>query len=92
MKKIISFITIAFLTGFTGFNGMNVLAGGCNTHMNKNAKTECTEDDVQCQKTSAEKYKLEKTVQTSYTLLDEWTIESDLQNKVLQTTLNRVSS
>ena len=64
MNKIIIFATIALLTCFTGTNGKNAFAGGCNTHMNKNAKIECSEDDAQCLKNTAKNHELEKTVRS----------------------------
>ena len=60
MKKIIPYILFTCLSGITITNGFSVLAGGCNSHMNKNAKIECAEDDTECQKNRAEKYQLGK--------------------------------
>lgn len=60
MKKIIPNLIFVCLTSFTISSGIPVIAGGCNSHMNKNAKIECAEDDTECQKNRAEKYQLGK--------------------------------
>ena len=60
MKKIIPNLIFVFLTSFTISSGIPVMAGGCTSHMNKNAIIECTEDDIECQKNKAEKDELGK--------------------------------
>ena len=62
MKSIIPYIAFACLTGFTVTNGLPVMAGGCNSHINNKAEIECTEDDTECQTEKAEKFELNKTV------------------------------
>ena len=41
-----------------------VIAGGCNSHMNKKAEIKCTEDDTECQTEKAEKIELNKTIRS----------------------------
>ena len=64
MKKIITYITFFCLTGFTASAGLTVMAGGCNSHMNKKAEIKCTEDDTECQTEKAEKIELNKTIRS----------------------------
>ena len=64
MKKIISYISIACFTCFIETSGIDVLAGGCNTHMNKNTIIECPEEDFQCLENNDEKYESETTVRS----------------------------
>ncbi|MDC3028968.1 hypothetical protein OA189_01385 [Prochlorococcus sp. AH-716-P20] len=52
------------MTGFTATSGFPVMAGGCNSHMNKKAEIECTEDDTECQTEKAEKFELNKTIRS----------------------------
>ena len=61
MKRLISYITFACLTGFTATIGLPVLAGACSSHMNKKVDIECAEDDTDCQTERAEKFYLNKT-------------------------------
>ena len=61
MRRIIPYIAFLCLTGFTATNGLPVIAGGCNSHMNKKAEIECKEDDTECQ---AEKFELNKTIRS----------------------------
>ena len=61
MKKIIPYIAILCLTGFTAISNLPVIAGGCSTHMNKKAELKCVEDDTECQSEKAEKMELNKT-------------------------------
>ena len=63
MKKIITYITFFCLTGFTATSGLPVMASGCNSHMNKKAEIECTEDDTECQTEKAE-FELNKTIRS----------------------------
>ena len=63
MKRIIPYIAFLCLTGFTATSGLPVMAGGCNSNMNKKAKIECTEDDTECQTEKAE-FELNKTIRS----------------------------
>ena len=62
MKKLIPYIAIASLAGFTATSSLPVMAGGCSGHMNKKAEIECAEDDTDCQAEKDEKFELNKTV------------------------------
>ena len=62
MKRLIPYIAFAFLTGYTATTGLPVLAGGCNSNINKSAENKCSEDDIECQTEKAEKYGLNKTI------------------------------
>ena len=64
MKKLIPYIAFACLTGFSATSGLPVMAGGCNSHMNKNAEIKCDEDDTECQTEKAEKFELNNTVRS----------------------------
>ena len=64
MKKIIPYIAFACLTGFTATNSLQVMASGCSSHMNKTAENNCSKDDIECQTKKAEKYGLNKTVES----------------------------
>ena len=63
MKKFIPYIAFACLTGFTATSGLPVMAGACSSHMNKTAEN-CSKDDIECQTKKAEKYGLNKTVES----------------------------
>ena len=62
MKRLIPYIAFACLTGFTATNGLPVMAGGCNSHINKKAEINCVEDDIECQAEKAEKFDLKESV------------------------------
>ena len=64
MKKIIPNIVILGFTFITVNSGVPLIAGGCSSHTNKNAKIECAEEDSECKKNNAEKYVLEKTLRS----------------------------
>ena len=64
MRKIIPYIGFFCLTGFSVISGLPVMAGGCNSHMNKQAEIKCAEDDTECQTEKAENIKLNKTVKS----------------------------
>ena len=64
MSRIIPYIAFLCLTSFTAISGLPVMAGGCNSHMNKKAEIECTEDDIECQTEKAEKFELNKTIRS----------------------------
>ena len=62
MRKIIPYIALFCLTGFTTTSGLPVMAGGCNNQMDKKVEIKCTEDDTECQTKKAEDFKLNKTI------------------------------
>ena len=64
MKRLIPYIVFACFTGFTATSGFPVMAGGCNSNMNKTAEIKCAEDDIECQTEKTEKYGLNKTVRS----------------------------
>ena len=64
MRKIIPYITFFCLTGFTATSGLQVIAGGCNSHMNKKAEIKCAEDDNECLTEKADKFELNKTIRS----------------------------
>ena len=62
MKKLIPYIAFACLTGFTAISDLPVMAGGCNSHMNKKAEIKCAKNDTECQTEKTEKFELNKTL------------------------------
>ena len=64
MKRLIPYIAFACLTGFTATSGLPVMAGGCNSKMNKKEEIKCAEDDTECQTEKAEKFELNKTIRS----------------------------
>ena len=64
MKKLIPYITFACLTGFTATSSFEVIAGGCSSHMNKNAEIKCDDDDTECKTKKAEKFELNKSLRS----------------------------
>ena len=64
MKRIIPYIAFLCLTGFTATSGLPVMASSCNSHMNKKAEIECTEDDTECKTQKAEKFESNKTIRS----------------------------
>ena len=64
MRRIIPYIAFLSLIGFTTTSGLPVMAGGCDSHMNKKAEIECPEDDTECQTEKAEKLELNKTTRS----------------------------
>ena len=64
MKKIIPYITLLCLTGFTATSGLPVMAGGCRMHMNKKAELKCDEYDTDCQTNKSEDYETDKTIKS----------------------------
>ena len=64
MKRIIPYITLLCLTGFTATSGLPVMAGACSSHMNKKAENNCSKDDIECQTRKAEKYGLNKRIES----------------------------
>ena len=61
MRKIIPYLALFCLTGFTATNSLPVMAGGCSSHMNKKAEINCVKDDTDCQ---SEKFKSNKNVRS----------------------------
>ena len=64
MRKIIPYIALLCLTGFTATSGLPVIAGGCKSHMNKKAEIKCAEDEADCQTEKAENFELNKTIRS----------------------------
>ena len=64
MKRLIPYIAFAFLTGYTATSGLPVIAGGCNSHMNKSAEIKCAEEDTDCQLEKAEKFDLKDSLKS----------------------------
>ena len=62
MRKLIPYIAFACLTSFTATSGLAVIAGGCNSHINKTVDINCTEDDIECQTKKAVNSRVDKTV------------------------------
>ena len=64
MKRLFPYIAFACLTSFTATTGLQVMAGGCSSHMNKKAEIKCAEDDTECQIEKAEKFDLEDSLKS----------------------------
>ena len=64
MNRFISYIVFSYLIGLAATSGLPVMAGGCNSHMNKKAEIICTEDDAECQTEKAEKIELNETIRS----------------------------
>ena len=64
MRKIIPYVAFFCLTGFTATSGLPVVAGGCNSQINKKAEIKCSEDETECQTEKAEKFELNKTARS----------------------------
>ena len=64
MKRLFPYIAFAFLTGFTATTGLPVIAGGCNSHMNKKAEIKCAENDTECQAEKASKFELKDSLKS----------------------------
>ena len=62
MKKIIFYLPFTFITSLLLSSGLEAIAGGCNSHMNKKANVECITEDAECQKDKNNDYKLGKNV------------------------------
>jgi len=58
MKRIFPHIAFACLSSFIATSGLPIMAGGCNSHMNKKAEIKCAEDDTECQIEKTEKFDL----------------------------------
>ena len=63
MKKIIPFIAFFCLTATTATN-FPVVAGGCNSQMNKKADIDCAADDTECQTEKAKNFESNNTVRS----------------------------
>ena len=63
MRRIIPYIAFLCLTGFTASSGLPVMAGGCNSNMNKKEEIKCAKDDTECQTEKAE-FELNKTIRS----------------------------
>ena len=64
MKRLFPYIAFACLTGFTATTGLPVIAGGCNSHMNKKSEIKCAEDDTECQAEKASKFDLKDSLKS----------------------------
>tara|TARA_S200000501_G_C20689838_1_gene684607 strand:- start:440 stop:634 length:195 start_codon:yes stop_codon:yes gene_type:complete len=64
MRKIIPYIAFFCLTGFSATNGLQIMAGGCNSNVKKTAEVKCAEDETECQTEKAEKFELNKTLRS----------------------------
>lgn len=64
MKKFISYIAFAFLTGFTASGSLSVMASGCSSHINKKVEIKCPENDTECQAEKTQKFELNKTARS----------------------------
>ena len=64
MSKIITRIIFLCLTSIALTSRMQVIAKGCNDHINKNDKVECTEEDTNCKTNRASKYVLDQKVRS----------------------------
>ena len=64
MKRLITYLAFACLTGFTATSGLPVMAGGCSRHMDKSAEIECAEEDIECQTEKAERFDLRNSVKS----------------------------
>ena len=64
MRKVISYLGFLCLTSLTTTSVLPIMAGGCNSHMNKKAEIKCTEDDTECQTEKAEKFELNETIRS----------------------------
>ena len=60
MKRLISYITILFLSCFTATNQLSVFAGGCSSKMNKTTSTECSKNDTDCEIKKTKKYDMKQ--------------------------------
>ena len=64
MKRFIPYLALICLTGFTATSGLPVMAGGCNSHIDKKAEIKCGEDDTECKTEKIQKYELNKTLKS----------------------------
>jgi len=64
VKRTISYIAFACLTGFTATTGLQVMAGTCSSHMNKKAEIKCAENDTECQSDKVSKFELKDSLKS----------------------------
>ena len=62
MKKIITYITFAFLTGSAISITTPIIAGSCSNHNFKNEQKECSKEDIKCTSKETKNYKSGKTL------------------------------
>ena len=64
MKRFFPYIAFACITGFTATTGLQVIAGGCSSNINKKAEIKCAEDDIECQIEKSEKFDLRESLKS----------------------------
>ena len=64
MKSLILYISFACLTGFTATVGLPVMAGSCNSYINKKVEIKCPENDTECQAEKASKFDLKDSLKS----------------------------
>ena len=64
MGKVVPYIALFCLTGFTATSGLPLMAGNCSGHINKKADIKCAEEDTECQTEKAEKFELNKSIRS----------------------------
>ena len=64
MKRLFPYLAFACLTGVTTTSGLPVMAGGCNSHINKTAEIKCAENDTDCKTEKAGKFDLKNSVKS----------------------------
>ena len=64
MKRFFPYIAFACLTGFTATTGLPVMAGGCNSYIQKKAEIKCAENDTECQAEKASKFDLKDSLKS----------------------------
>jgi len=62
MKKIILYTSLSILTGLSFSSGLEVIAGGCSNHTNKNEQKECLKNDTECKERKIKNNELSKTL------------------------------
>ena len=64
MKRFIPYIAFACLTAFSATTGLPVMAGGCNSDINKKVEIKCTENDTKCQSDKASNFDLKDSLKS----------------------------
>ena len=64
MRKLFPYIAFACLTSFSVTTGLPVMAGGCNSHMNRNEEIKCDENDTECQSEKASNFDLKDSLKS----------------------------
>ena len=64
MKRLIPYIAMVFITGFSATSGLSVIAGGCSSHINKKAEIKCAENDTECQAEKASRLDLKNSLKS----------------------------